>query len=508
MNRRILSTLFFALFVLVVFAQTNDKRIALVIGNSNYQNGGSLKNPVNDAELMAKTLQELGFTVIKKLNANLRTMQIASTDFKSKLKDYDVALFFYAGHGIQVDGINYLVPVDAALENREMAKYDAFSVNDINDAFLSNTKNINIMILDACRNDPYRSWARGGERGFTRIDNPSRGVIIAFATQSGETAADGDGNNGLYTSKLVQQMKVPQSIESVFKETRKAVNAASNGKQVPQDWSSLMDDFYFKKTNGSITINPDEGFVQGNDAEDYGSISIDSEIGGTLYIDGEYKGNIIANSTGNRLTKIAKGIHSLKIEGDENWTKNIVVIDGQILHVDIKTTRVKDLSNQLFDRRDNKYYKTVKIGNQIWMAENLAFDAGQNCWAYDNDRVNVAKYGYLYNWETAKIVCPPGWMLPSKTDFEKLIDNAGGNEVIAYKNLIPGGKSNFSIQFGGWYSTGSFGSIDKNASLWSSTVFGNDRAWYLYLYTGNAYAIIGDNPNHGGLSVRCIKDNR
>jgi len=219
--------------ITLTFTQTGEKKIALVIGNANYQHGGKLKNPVNDANLMAKTLQDKGFTVIKKTDASLAEMQIATEDFNQKIKNYDVALFYYAGHGVQVDGNNYLVPVDADLDSKGMVKYKTLNISDVNDAFTQNSKNINIMILDACRNDPFASWERGGERGFKKIDNSASGTIIAFATQSGATVADGDYGNGLYTSKLVEQIKKPQDIENVFKQTGIAVNKASGGKQVP-----------------------------------------------------------------------------------------------------------------------------------------------------------------------------------------------------------------------------------------------------------------------------------
>ncbi len=104
--------------ITLTFAQTGEKKIALVIGNANYQHGGKLKNPVNDANLMAKTLQDKGFTVIKKTDASLAQMQMATEDFNQKMKNYDVALFYYAGHGVQVDGNNYLVPVDVNLDEK------------------------------------------------------------------------------------------------------------------------------------------------------------------------------------------------------------------------------------------------------------------------------------------------------------------------------------------------------------------------------------------------------
>ena len=336
--KRIAFAILFLTFTSFIFAQNNQKRIALVIGNSAYQHGGKLRNPINDANLLANTLKVLGFTVIKKVNADLRTMQIVSAEFKRKIKDYDVALFFYAGHGIQVDGINYLIPIDAKLDDREMTKYDAFNVADINNAFMSNNKNVNIMILDACRNDPFRSWSRGGERGFAKIENSAKGTIIAFATQPGETADDGAGNNGLYTSKLVEQMKISQNIERVFKKTRIEVNKASNGRQVPQDWSSLMADFYFKKGSDKINNNDQSAkssFLQGKVVYDYGSINIDSKVAGSFYIDDKYKGTIKANSTGNKLTKISIGTHTIKLESDEIWTKTITVYKDQTVKIKV-----------------------------------------------------------------------------------------------------------------------------------------------------------------------------
>jgi len=158
-----LMVLFSIVFLAVsIFAQTNEKRLALVIGNSDYSGSSALKNPVNDANLIAKTLQELGFTVIKRTNASRTQMTQAVAEFWGKLGQYNVALFYFAGHGVQVNGVNYLIPVDATLENKDMVAFEAISVNDISSKFEEYNQNINILILDACRNNPFRSWARGG----------------------------------------------------------------------------------------------------------------------------------------------------------------------------------------------------------------------------------------------------------------------------------------------------------------------------------------------------------
>ncbi len=226
-------------------ATFDQKRLALVIGNSNYGGGQFLKNPANDANLMATTLQNLGFEVIKRIDANKQSIELAIREFSKKLPNYNVALFYFAGHGLQVDGINYLIPTDAKLEDKGDCKFEAVSVNFIVEEFEQYPNNTNIVILDACRNNPFRSWARGGERGFKAIA-PTSGTIIAFATSEGATASDGNGSNGLFTQELVKQMKIPQSIENVFKKTRVEVEKYSNNAQSPQEWTKLKGDFWFK----------------------------------------------------------------------------------------------------------------------------------------------------------------------------------------------------------------------------------------------------------------------
>jgi uncharacterized caspase-like protein len=171
-------------------------------------------------------------------------MEAAVREFSKKLKESNVALFYYAGHGVQVDGINYLIPIDAELQEKDDCKYEAVAVNFIVQEFEKYPDNVNIVILDACRNDPFRSWGRGSEEGFKAI-NPSSGTIISFATAEGSTASDGKGNNGLFTEELVKQMTKPQPIESVFKQTRIVVRKLSKNKQSPQEWSQLTGDFYF-----------------------------------------------------------------------------------------------------------------------------------------------------------------------------------------------------------------------------------------------------------------------
>ena len=254
MNIRNILTFLFIFIGVCAFSQ--QRRIALVIGNADYEHSGKLKNPVNDAELMAETLEELDFMVIKEFDADKDQMEKTIYEFSRKLKEYNVALFYYAGHGIQVNGTNYLLPTDAVLEDKIAAEFEAINVAKVVSQFEKYPDNTNIVILDACRNNPFKSFSRGGDAGFTAIPAPS-GTIIAFATGEGATASDGYGENGLYTSKLVDEMKKPQRIEDVFIGTRVKVREASNNEQSPQEWSQLTGKFYFttQGNNEVITQN-------------------------------------------------------------------------------------------------------------------------------------------------------------------------------------------------------------------------------------------------------------
>lgn len=247
--------LFIVISTFTCFSQTPERRLALVIGNADYQYSGKLRNTVNDANLMASALRDLGFDVIKKTNGSKTEMDQAILDFSRQLGQYNVALFFYAGHGIQLEGTNYLIPVDARLDDRLAAQFEAVDVGRLVSQFERYPNNINIVILDACRNNPFKTWTRGGEAGFKAIPAPS-GTIIAYATGEGATASDGTGENGLYTSELVEQMKIPQRIEDVFIQTRVNVRARSENKQSPQEWSQLTGRFYFSRSDGTDAVNP------------------------------------------------------------------------------------------------------------------------------------------------------------------------------------------------------------------------------------------------------------
>ncbi len=228
-----------------------EKRLALVIGNGNYLNGNTLQNPTNDAKAIATALKEVGFTVMLYLNSDAKTMRKAMDDFGDKLKGYTVGLFYYAGHGMQVKGNNYLIPVDASLKVEQDVEYDCLDAGRVLGKMEAAGSVTNIVVLDACRDNPFaRSWgssrSAGQQSGLAFMNAPS-GSIVAYATSPGKTASDGSGKNGLYTEAFLQYMKVPGlSLLEFFQNVRGAVEKKSNKTQTPWEMTSLKGNFYFK----------------------------------------------------------------------------------------------------------------------------------------------------------------------------------------------------------------------------------------------------------------------
>ena len=225
-------------------AGPTTRRVALVIGNGAYPTA-PLKNPVNDARDMAAALKSLGFEVILRENASLAQMEGAVEEFWAQLRRGGAGLFYFAGHGVQVAGRNYLVPVDARLSAEQDAKYKCMDAGLVLGRMENAGNDLNLIILDACRNNPFaRSW-RSAEQGLAKMDAP-RGSIIAYATAPDSVAADGAGRNGIYTEKLLRAMRTPgQPVELVFKHVRDEVMRATADKQVPWESTSLRGDFYF-----------------------------------------------------------------------------------------------------------------------------------------------------------------------------------------------------------------------------------------------------------------------
>ena len=234
-------------------AVSSQKRIALVIGNAAYQHITPLNNSANDARLMSQTLSQLGFEVMSFTDLDRKSMTDKIYDFGDKLKEQNaVGLFYYAGHGLQVNGVNYLVPVTASVKREQEVDDECVSIDKVLGQLEYAGNDLNIIILDACRNNPFASVSRSasGDGGLAQMNAP-KGTFVAYATAPGKTASDGTGQNGLYTEQLAKAIMTPgKKIEDVFKSVRNEVYNASKSmgaEQIPWENSSIFGDFYFIK---------------------------------------------------------------------------------------------------------------------------------------------------------------------------------------------------------------------------------------------------------------------
>src|SRR5436190_1827307 len=236
-----------------------DRRVALVIGNAQYKNTSlSLPNPKNDADDVAATLRTLGFEVVLATNADKRALDQAMQQFARQVTDADSALFFYAGHAMQYQGRNYLMPIDAELEDEISLRYQMVAIDDVR-AALERASGVKIMILDACRNNPLadrlaRNMANlnravGNVRGLARVDK-TQGMVVAYATAADDVAQDGSGRNSPFTTALLKRMQEPGiEIEMMFRRVTADVNAQTFGRQRPETYISLLSEYYLNQVD-------------------------------------------------------------------------------------------------------------------------------------------------------------------------------------------------------------------------------------------------------------------
>lgn len=233
-----------------------QKRAALVIGNANYTgpNTTKLRNPVKDASAIAKKLKKYGFGLIQVADGTFADMRAALGKFQTAIEPGGVALVFFAGHGIQIGGENFLFACDTDASGENQAKFSSLSLDQVIDVLDRSKADTKIIILDACRENPFeKAWHRSGAtRGLASMFAP-RGTIIAFATSPGQIALDGGSGNGVYTGALLQHIDTPDCpIETVFKRVRNSVAAETAGKQTTWEHTSLAGDFYFNTRAGTF----------------------------------------------------------------------------------------------------------------------------------------------------------------------------------------------------------------------------------------------------------------
>jgi hypothetical protein len=316
-----------------IAAAASPARVALVIGNGTYQGVPVLRNPVNDARAIAGKLSKLGFDVAKVEDGSKAEMDRAIAAFSRTLGPDTVSLFYYAGRGIQVNGHNFLVPVDAALGAEERIAAQTVAVDAVLGQVAEARSRVALVILDACRNNSFERGPRAIEGGLAPIAPPD-GVLITYATAPGNVAADGDCDNGLYTAQLLRILDLPGlKAEDVFKRVRFAVWYLSKGSQVPWEASSLTGDFYFRPT----ADHPDEAIVAKRDAETWNEVK-DAENPALVerYLR-QFPAGAFVQPAKARITALKSGAHASKLPKSGRWEAlpcNLNFISKMFLYVD------------------------------------------------------------------------------------------------------------------------------------------------------------------------------
>lgn len=373
-----------------IIADGPGNRVALVIGNSDYASA-PLLNPGNDARAMARALRNTGFEVMEHIDMeNKADMKRVIREFGKKLQNGEVGLFYYAGHGIQVDGKNYLIPTKAEIYAEEEVEYESVDVGFVLSQMEIANIRMNIIILDACRNNPFaRSWRSAGS-GLAFINAPT-GTLIAYSTAPGSVASDGTGSNGLYTEELLKQISVEGlKIEDVFKNVRSEVLDKSNKMQTPWESSSLVGDFYFTLPGTRVLPTPDR--------VEWKKESLDQYF---FYRDGS---DITEKTTGTTAN------HDL-ILFDRSTGRNYLLEDFSNVPSGVsgKPVPLHSASNAFWRRNEGNSLWFYHEGTDITKQINIAY-YGNNLVTFNKQ---TGRYYALYDYATAK----PGNLYPAVYTF-------------------------------------------------------------------------------------------
>jgi uncharacterized caspase-like protein len=412
----------------------------LVIGNSAYGTG-PLKNPVNDATDIATTLEKLGFKVTLKKNANLETMEEAIEDFGNNLKRGGVGLFYFAGHGVQVNGVNYLIPIGAKINKESDVKYRSVDANKILDEMANANNGLNIVVLDACRDNPYARRFRNATRGLAIVSSAPSGTFISYSTSPGQVARDGEGRNSPYTDALMQYMKKPGlTIEDVFKGVRQKLRKEIG--QVPWELSSLEGKFFFVpgETSKKVEVVTEEAATP-TKALDHEQRKIDEEKEKL-----RKEKELLAKEKG-ELEEKKKQLEIAKEPSTQVYSKPAISPEQQITEVPlIKRFPIPESSESIIIK-EKEYMGVVKVVPSPVVSVNEIRRDGRFI-AYDNGTVldtstnlmwAAKDNGYNINWQNAKSYCEnyrgggyTDWRMPTQDELAGLYDENKSRPVACY----------------------------------------------------------------------------
>ena len=526
---------------------------ALVIGNSEYEHWNRLDGVKDDVKKVKTALEENGFNVILKENLTKMQMIEEIDNFLSKygFEEENRVLIYYAEHGHTLDNNNskmgYVVPIDAPMPNKDKRGFINKSLPMTQFKTWSESATFckhSLFIFDACfagsifssRGNPttnevinynttefVRQFIASGSENETVPDQSVFCTQFVYALQS--DAADMNKDGYMTGTELGEYLK------NTVIQYRKNRQHPQYGKLDNPNFDKGDFVFIVGKTNNNNNKIPDIEEEDIAPLGTYGNLEITNYLQGILYIDG------IERQTANKNKRIkikdlTAGKHTIKIKTDnDSWEQQIIIYENKTATLIAKSSYVpsetndnNDLPNQFIDNRDDKIYKIVEIGNQVWMAENLAYKANSGCWAYDDNSSNVTKYGYLYNWETANKVCPDGYHLPTDDEWKELeielgmtqteADKYGYRGTIGYQLKSETGwynngngtnESGFNA-FSGGFSNGYSCSVNSSGYWWSSTLSSSSDVWYRRLFYTDAEVLRSNTNRDYGLSVRCLMD--
>ena len=425
-----------------------ERKLALVIGNSNYDNKSlsKLKNPINDSRAVRDKLRQKGFEVLYEEDINHRRFDKIVANFTNELKNSKIGLFYFAGHGIEVDKQNYLIPIGANILDIDDIKYEALAVNKIVDKMKRSGTRLNMIILDACRNNPFKR----GSGGLASMSN-AKGTLIAFATSSGSTASDNpNGKNGLFTKHFLKVLDEPLNQREFFYKVRMSVYKSSGEKQLPYLNDGTIGDFYFTVTD-KITY-------QKRQTKSKSSLKADEilwkEIANSKNIE-DFK-YFIDNYPNSSFVSVAK----FKIK---KLTAKPIVTPTSVGKINNTRPAITDATWRDSDT------------NLIWQV-----------------KINKKEY----NWKNAKRYCKTlslagydDWRLPTRKELRTILTKKPYKNHVSYsgetyikKPLLK--SMNMKYQ---WF--------------WSSTKYKYSRAWVVNFYGGSDY-----HDDVSGVSyVRCVR---
>ncbi len=522
----------FLLIPFLLFASTNDralyiekyaseKKVALVIGNSNYDNKSlsKLKNPINDARAVRDKLKEKNFEVLYLEDATQREIDKEVRKFSDKLKNSGVGLFYFAGHGLEVDKKNYLIPIGANVSDEVDVKYEALGVNEIVDRMKRSGTRLNLVVLDACRNNPFKR----GAGGLAPMQN-AKGTLIAYATDSGSTASDNPNEqNGLFTKHFLKALDEPLNQREFFHKVRKSVYEASNGKQLPYLNDGTIGDFFFTVT----------------DIKYQSSVSLQDEKQQfyTLFINPTpYDATVQITNISPKYhdgIKLKKGSYDIKVSKDGYVSKSGTIELKSDLNINVELEKEKvvfkessNLNGTIQDKYGNTY-KTVKspYTGKVWLDRNLG--ASRVCTSFDDSQC----YGDYFQWgrdsdghekqnsssfkagssdwtssdnsgakrSASWNPCPSGFRIPTIDELTAETLNQGvKNRDDAYRNFLklPSAGNCYNV-------SGSLANQGSSGYIWSSSL-SMSHSKYLYFHSSNADAHYYSRAY--GLSVRCLRE--